>query len=176
MRTTVSDLHGTLSDMDRDERRQKVSAYVRERLVKECAVRGGAARIVRETGFTSAHISKVKHGAGVGDDFLRAMAKHWHMDLATLEAEAMKRPGSVRPAPSATSARSVVQASPEYASASEAVRREFDSLTPDTPMSVVGWARELDRLIEWEKRGWLPRVVKLERTPDGAKRPSKPKP
>lgn len=175
MRTTVSEPRGTLSDMDREERRHKVSAYVRERLAAECAVRGGAARISRSTGFTTAHISKVKNGAGVGDDFIRAMAKHWKTDAATIEAEALKRPASVRPSgPQASTAREAVRASSEYASASDAVRTEFDSLSSDAPMSVVGWARELDRLIEMERRGWLP--VRPQSATDGSKRGGKPKP
>lgn len=174
MRTTVSERRGTLYDMDREARRQRISAYVRERLKAECEVRGGAARIKRATGFTSAHISKVKHGAGVGDDFLHAMAKYWQTDAATIEAEALKRPVTIRPPSGAATARQIVRSSPEYESASEAVRREFDSLSADAPMSVIGWAREFERLLELERRGWLP--VRTERAPDSSKRGRKPKP
>lgn len=176
MRTTVSEPHGTLSDMDRRERKHRISAYVRERLARECDDRGKQAEIARATGFTTAHISKVINGAGVGPDFLHALAEFWRTDTAALEADALKRPASAPPPASPqTNARATVRASPEYASASEAVRREFDSLTPDAPMSVVGWARELDRLIQWEQHGWLARA-KPEHAHDSGKRPGKPKP
>lgn len=178
MRTTVSDPRGTLSDMDRRERKHRISAYVRERLARECSDRGKQAEIARVTDFTSAHISKVINGAGVGPDFMHALAEYWRTDVAALEAEALKRPvSSPPPASPQPNARATVRSSPEYASASEAVRLEFDSLAADAGMSVVGWARELDRLIELERRGWLPpRSVTAESAPNRGKGHRKAKP
>lgn len=151
----VDVLRGNLADMEREERRRRVSAYVSARLTDECRGRGDAARIARATGYTTAHVSKVRNGlGGVGDDFLRAIAAYWRMSVAELEDEALKRPWSPTPRPGALTARAIVRSSPEYVNASAAVRAAYDSLTPDAPMSVVGWALELDRLIEWERRGW----------------------
>ena len=140
---------------DRRERRDRLTAYVMERLVRETAVYGAASKIAKATGFTPTHISTVKNGRGpVGDDFVRALAEYWHMSVADIEAEAMKGPAPAKKPSGATSARSMVRSSPEFAAASADVQRAYDAITTSDPMSVVGWALELERLLEWERRGW----------------------
>jgi hypothetical protein len=75
----------------RGERRRVVSAYVRDRLQRECAVRGEAAKIARVTGFSTAHVTNVqKQDRGVGDDFAEALARHWGLTMAQLEEEATR--------------------------------------------------------------------------------------
>ena len=82
--------------MARDEARQKLTDYISARLTAETKgddKRGEAAKIARETGFSSAHIANVSNGKlrGVGDDFARAMAKYWEMEFADLLALAEGR-------------------------------------------------------------------------------------
>lgn len=140
----------------RAERRAKVSAYVRERLRSETTERGSAARVARATKTTTAHIANVKNDrSGVGDDFARAIAGYWGMDLSQLEAEALKRP-----APPARAKRepfpnhAVVMASPEFDHAHEVVKRTFLSARGETgDRTVVQWSLLLDDLIRLHAQG-----------------------
>jgi hypothetical protein len=76
---------------DRGQRRKILSAYVRERLRSECAVRGVAAKISEATGFSTAHITNVqKQDRGVGQDFAEAMAGYWELTYDELVAEAQR--------------------------------------------------------------------------------------
>ncbi len=75
----------------RGERRRIVGAYVRDRLRKECAVRGEATKIARAIGFSTAHVTNVqKEERGVGDDFAEAIARYWGLGYAELEEAAQR--------------------------------------------------------------------------------------
>jgi hypothetical protein len=66
-----------------------VSAYIRERLRKECAVRGVATKIAHATGFSSAHITNIqKDERGVGEDLADALATYWRLTPESLRIEA----------------------------------------------------------------------------------------
>jgi plasmid maintenance system antidote protein VapI len=83
--------HGTVRRMAmrRSEARYVVGAYISDRLAKECKVRGKAAEIARETGFTRGHVSAVINGAsGVGEDFADRIAAYWRMTYDELQAQA----------------------------------------------------------------------------------------
>jgi hypothetical protein len=73
----------------RGQRRKVLSAYIRERLRIECAVRGTASKIATATGFSTAHLANVqKEERGVGDDFAEAMAIYWGFTPEALRVEA----------------------------------------------------------------------------------------
>lgn len=63
-----------ISVEDRSEKRRLVAAYVQQRLITECEVRGGASRIAKATGFSTAHVANAKNHGTVGADFAEAMA------------------------------------------------------------------------------------------------------
>ena len=74
------------------ERVERVKAYARARLRAEvdAGPRGTQARIVEALGGTSAHVSNmVNHDRGPGLETLHALAKHWGITYAQLEAEAL---------------------------------------------------------------------------------------
>jgi transcriptional regulator with XRE-family HTH domain len=149
------------SDVDvRRERRERIALYVSQRLKRETAEeRGRAAEIAEKTGFSTAHIANAKNGKvrGVGDDLARALAKYWEMTHAEFEEEALRvvPPSAVRdPYPN----RTIVMKAPEFTGASEAVREAFTSLrgaANGKDKSVVQWALDLNRLLEWERMGLL---------------------
>ncbi len=155
-----SDVSGEASDVDaRKERRDRLAIYVRDRLRRETGkTRGLQAEIAKATKFSTAHVANVKNGkAKPGDDFARAIAAYWELTLAELEAEAMRTvPASAVRDPYPN--RSLIMQSPEYVAASDAVCDAFLSLRGNEggkDKTIVQWAIDLNRLIEWERMGLL---------------------
>jgi hypothetical protein len=90
------------------ERVEKVKAYARARLREEVKAgpRGTQARIVEALGGTSAHVSNmVNHDRGPGPETLYALAKHWGMTYAQLEAEALGEAQAAPPQPTVVPSR-----------------------------------------------------------------------
>jgi plasmid maintenance system antidote protein VapI len=72
----------------RGQRRKIQSAYIRERLRQECAVRGVATKIAEAIGFSGPHITNVqKNERGVGEDLAEALAAYWGFTPDAFRAE-----------------------------------------------------------------------------------------
>jgi len=134
--------------MRRGETRHAIGRYVRRRLAEECRTRGTAAKIARETGFTTAHLTNVqKSERGVGDDFAHAMAGYWGMTFAQLEEAALKdkassraEPDNARDAlPKRTAAAALAREDGVYEGAIESVLAEQVS-SQDAGRSTLWWA------------------------------------
>lgn len=136
------------------ERREAIGRYVSARLASECTVRGRAAEIARQTGFTQAHISLVRDGERkVGDDLAHALAALWGMSYAALEELA----SGGRPPPSAPSENMPdLKATLEWCRGSypdaylDEYERRARALAEDRPRK--SWAADIEaRFWEWER-------------------------
>lgn len=86
----ATDTRGIPKIVKLNPRKKMLAAYVRHRLREETSQHGAQIEIARATGFSHVHVGNVIRdpGRGVGDDFARALAKHWGLTLAQLEEEA----------------------------------------------------------------------------------------
>lgn len=77
--------------MTAEEIRLAVSAYIHDRLARDLATqRGAAAALARATHTSPAHVANVKNGkVAAGPEFARALADHWGLREAELEARAV---------------------------------------------------------------------------------------
>lgn len=129
--------------MRRDESRRAIGSYVRRRLLEECRTRGTAARIARETGFTTAHLTNVqKSERGIGDDFAHAMAGYWGLSYSQLEEAALREwtpTAPPDPHPKRTAAAALAREDGVYERAIESVLAEPVS-PDDVHRSTLWWA------------------------------------
>jgi len=115
-----------------------VAAYIADRLLRETQERGAKAAIARAIGFTRAHVSSVAHGqAGVGEDFVDAIAKYWgtSYDALQREAEAWAERDAVPP--SAGASRGRLRDRPEWPQSLAAAKSVFTGI-PDGYFADVG--------------------------------------
>jgi hypothetical protein len=129
--------------MRRDETRRAIGSYVRRRLSEECKTRGTAAKIARETGFTTAHLTNVqKSERGVGDDFAHAMADYWGMTYGQLEEAASRDRGpssAADPYPKRTAAATLAKEDGVFQRAIDSVLEE-EVKPEDAQRSTLWWA------------------------------------
>lgn len=171
MLSTVKIPRATALGVRRGERKQIVGSYVRQRLRDECKVRGVAAKIAREIGFSSAHLANIqKEDRGIGDDFAEAIAKYWGMTQAQLVEVAVAWASEQdSPAPSSKGAVLIMPPKVSLANRDEAARLAqadgvwqpaIDSVLEDevgaeeAARSVLEWARRMKlRELEMMKHG-----------------------
>lgn len=61
------------------QNKARVTQYVQERLLKECAARGSAATLARAIGFKEPTVANAKNYGRVGTTLAQALARHWGM-------------------------------------------------------------------------------------------------
>jgi transcriptional regulator with XRE-family HTH domain len=145
--------------MEISDERKAVVAYVRERLKAECEERGAQARVAEELGVSETHISNVVNNkVGLGDEFLRAVARRWEMTYHRMEERALaaQQPITEDEAlrlPNRAEAMRIARKSGEMDS-EMIVKFVADTETIIRDLSLLDW---LETLIGWMKLRTLPR-------------------
>lgn len=117
--------------------------YVRDRLRRECQVRGTQAEIARLTHISDAHLANIRKGVvGVGTEVGEKLARHWGMSfeelLAAARAHAATNPPVATPPTSPAGATLPLGQQPEWVEAFARARQIY----PGVPLEWLERARE----------------------------------
>jgi plasmid maintenance system antidote protein VapI len=145
-----------------EARRLSMTAYVADRLARECRVRGTAATIARATGFSKAKISALISGKeGVGEDFAHKIAEYWSMTYEQLlrEAEAWQNAPERKTATPQSAPWRRLKDRPEWTSSLEGARSFYKDI-PDEYLQRVGLIfDDVTRYVDAQFVGEMARVI-----------------